>query len=327
MKNGVSGIKCKKLTECKIEFKVELQMNIESFRHEHHFNQHNPKAGDKRTWWVILLTTVTMPGEIIAGLLFGSMALLADGLHMASHATALTISAIAYIYARRHAHDPRFSFGTAKVSSLAGFTSAVLLAMFALLMVVESIERFVNPITIAFNEAIFVAVLGLIVNVVSVFILHVKENSHEYDRNAHHYDHNLRAAYLHVLADALTSILAIISLLAGNLFGLIWMDPLMGIVGAVLVTRWSIGLLKETSRVLLDHQAPNELLNQVKELLEKDGQTKITDLHIWSIGSNQYAVAIEIVCTNEKADKYFHQLIESIEGIAHVTLGVHRVKQ
>jgi len=303
-------------------------MNIELYRHEHHFNQHKPKAGEKRTWWVILLTTVTMAGEIIAGLLFGSMALLADGLHMASHTTALTITALAYWYARKHAHDQRFSFGTGKVSSLAGFTSAILLAMFALIMVVESLDRFVNPVSIAFNEAIFVAVVGLIVNVVSVFILRVKQNSPENDGQIHHQDHNLRAAYLHVLADALTSLLAIIALLAGKLVGLNWMDPLMGIVGAVMVTRWSIGLLKETSRVLLDHQAPDTLVDKVKGLLEKDRQTTITDLHIWSIGSNQYVVAIELVDTNnEKDDKDYTQLIEGIQNIAHVTISVHRLKK
>jgi cation diffusion facilitator family transporter len=301
-------------------------MNIESYLHEHHFNQHKPKSGEKRTWWVILLTTVTMAGEIIAGLLFGSMALLADGLHMASHAAALTIGAVAYIYARRRAHDKRFSFGTGKVSSLAGFTSAVLLALFALVMAVESIGRFLYPVIIVFNAAILVAVLGLLVNAVSVFILGVKDK-HEKDGSAHHHDHNLRAAYLHVLADALTSILAIIALFAGKLFGLNWMDPLMGIVGAVMVTRWSIGLLKETSKVLLDRQAPDKLLDQVEELLEKDGQTKITDLHIWSIGSNQFAAAIELVSSNLEDDNYFHQLIESVEGVAHVTIGVHRLKQ
>ena len=300
-------------------------MNIELYRHKHHFNQHKPKAGEKRTWWVILLTTVTMAGEIIAGLLFGSMALLADGLHMASHTTALTISALAYRYARKHAHDKRFSFGTGKVSSLAGFTSAILLAMFALIMVVESIDRFVNPVSIAFDEAIFVAVVGLIVNIVSVFILRVKKNSPENDGHAHHQDHNLRAAYLHVLADALTSLLAIIALLAGKLVGLSWMDPLMGIVGAVMVTRWSIGLLNETSRILLDHQAPDLLVDKVKGLLEMDGQTTITDLHIWSIGSNQYVAVIELVCNNNKDAKDYSKLLEAIENITHVTIGIHRV--
>jgi cation diffusion facilitator family transporter len=301
-------------------------MNIESYLHEHHFNQHKPKSGEKRTWWVILLTTVTMVGEIIAGLLFGSMALLADGLHMASHSAALSIGVVAYIYARRRAHDKRFSFGTGKVSSLAGFTSAILLALFALVMAVESIGRFLYPVTIVYNAAILVAVIGLLINAVSVFILGEKDK-HKKEGRVHHHDHNLRAAYLHVLADALTSILAIIALFAGKLFGLNWMDPLMGIVGAIMVTRWSIGLLKETSMVLLDRQAPDELLDKVKELLEKDGQTKITDLHIWSIGSNQYAAAIEIVSTNLKNDKYLRQLIESVEGIAHVTIAVHRVRQ
>jgi cation diffusion facilitator family transporter len=299
-------------------------MSAELYTHEHHFNQHNPKAGEKRTWWVIVLTTLTMTAEIIAGLVFGSMALLADGLHMASHATALTVSALAYLYARKHAHDRRFSFGTGKVGSLAGFTSAVLLAMFALIMVVESSERFINPVSIAFNEAIFVAVLGLVVNVVSVFILNVKEHTHEIEGHDHHPDHNLRAAYLHVLADALTSVLAIIALLAGKFFGWNFMDPAMGIVGAALVTRWSWGLLGQTSRILLDRQAPDDLVNRVKYLLEKDGQSKITDLHIWAIGPNQYAAAIEIMCTNDKEEKNVRHIIEGIESIAHVTLGVHR---
>jgi cation diffusion facilitator family transporter len=245
---------------------------------------------------------------------------------MASHATALTITALAYIYARRHAHDKKFSFGTGKVSSLAGFTSAVLLALFALVMAVGSIERFINPVTIVFNEAILVAFLGLLVNVVSVLILDVKYK-HEKSGGPHQHDHNLRAAYLHVLADALTSLLAIFALLTGKFFGLNWMDPLMGIVGAILVTRWSIGLLKETSRVLLDHQAPDAIINQVKQLLEKDGQTTITDLHIWSIGLNQYAVAVELILNNnEENDKDYIQLIEGIDNIVHVTIGVHRVK-
>ena len=303
-----------------------MPIKIDRYKHEHHFNQHKPKAGEKRTWWVVGLTAITMTGEIIAGLLFGSMALLADGLHMASHATALVITAAAYLYARRHAHDDRFSFGTGKVGTLAGYSSAVVLAMFALVMVIESIGRFLTPVAIAFNEAIIVAFVGLIVNVVSVFILNAKEHSHDHVKHNHHRDHNLRAAYLHVLADAFTSVLAIVSLFAGKLFGLNWMDPMMGIVGAIMVMRWSIGLLRETSRVLLDRQAPDELLKKVKTFLEHDGQSRVSDLHIWSIGSNDYAAAVEIVCSSQQDGAHYRQLIEEIENISHITLGIYHTK-
>ncbi|NQU68853.1 MAG: CDF family Co(II)/Ni(II) efflux transporter DmeF [Candidatus Marinimicrobia bacterium] len=295
-------------------------MNIEQIKHEHHFGQHKPKAAESRTWLVVILTAVMMIGEIIAGLLFGSMALLADGLHMASHTIALTISAFAYIYARKHAHDERFSFGTGKIGSLAGFASAILLAMFALIMIIESVERFLNPVTIAFNEAIAVAVLGLIVNVVSVFLLNVKEHQHSNNDHHHHHDHNLRAAYLHVLADALTSVLAIIALFAGKLYGLNWMDPVMGIVGAIMVTRWSVGLLKQTSSVLLDKQAPEKLSNGVINILEKDGVTKVTDLHIWSIGPNQFAAAIEVITSDVHSEKYLRDELKSVKEIVHSTI-------
>mgnify|MGYP005851822403 CR=1 FL=1 len=220
--------------------------------HDHIFGQDQRRAGESRTLIVIALTAVTMVVEIVAGWLFGSMALLADGLHMGSHAVALTISAAAYIYARKRAGDPRFSFGTGKVNALGGFTGAILLAGFALLMAGESIHRFIEPVPIRFNSAILVAVVGLVVNGLSVFILgdrghghnHHQDDGHHHD---HHHDHNLRSAYLHVLADALTSVLAIAALLAGKYLGWNWMDPAMGIVGAILVARWSLGLIRQTS--------------------------------------------------------------------------------
>jgi cation diffusion facilitator family transporter len=224
--------------------------------HSHAFGQDRKRPGETRTFIVIVITATMMVVEIGAGLIYGSMALLADGLHMASHAVALSINALAYVYARRHAHDDRFSFGTGKVNTLGGFTGAVLLAGFAIVMVVESVERLVAPVAIAFNQAIFVAVLGLIVNGVSVLILghrHHPEQAHDletdHDEHVHyhdhdhhqHHDHNLISAYLHVLADALTSLLAIFALLAAKYFDWIWADPLMGIVGAILVARWSLG--------------------------------------------------------------------------------------
>ena len=203
--------------------------------------------------------------EITTGLVFGSMALLADGLHMASHAIALTINAFAYIYARRHAHDTRYSFGTGKVNALGGFAGALLLAIFALIMVWESVERFINPVEIAYNQAIMVAILGLIINGASVFILG--------------HDHNLRAAYLHVLADALTSLLAIVALFIAKYIGLVWMDPLMGVVGAILVSRWSLSLLNSTSAVLLDKQEPKSLEIKIRQCIEVN-DCKIIDLHL-----------------------------------------------
>ncbi|MGB5607249.1 MAG: CDF family Co(II)/Ni(II) efflux transporter DmeF, partial [Gammaproteobacteria bacterium] len=234
------------------------------WQHDHIFGQDKVRPGERRTLWVILITATMMVIEITAGLVYGSMALLADGLHMASHTAALGITTIAYVYTRRCAADSRFCFGTGKVNAFAGYTSAVLLALFALLMAWESINRLFNPVEIAFNQAIVVAVLGLIVNGVSMIMLGGHHHGHDHEHqhaDPHHHrhehtDHNLRAAYLHVLADALTSLLAIFALLAGKFMGLNWMDPVMGIVGAILVARWSLGLIRDTSGILLDHQAP-----------------------------------------------------------------------
>ncbi|MGE5797897.1 MAG: CDF family Co(II)/Ni(II) efflux transporter DmeF, partial [Ignavibacteria bacterium] len=236
--------------------------SLHLWQHDHIFGQDQVRTGERRTLLVIVITAAMMIVEIAAGIAFGSMALLADGLHMGSHTTALGVTAFAYLYARKHADDQGFSFGTGKVNALAGFSSAVLLAVFALAMAWESINRFFNPVEIIFNQAITVAVIGLIVNAISVWILghNDDEKEHHHSKHSHeHSDHNLRAAYLHVLADALTSLLAIFALSAGKFLGFIWMDPLMGIAGAILVSRWSWGLLKDTTNTLLDKQAPVEL--------------------------------------------------------------------
>ncbi|MCW8851248.1 MAG: CDF family Co(II)/Ni(II) efflux transporter DmeF, partial [Gammaproteobacteria bacterium] len=279
--------------------------NTQHWRHDHTFSQDQRRPGETRTLIVIAITAVMMTVELIAGVMYGSMALLADGLHMGSHAAALSITAFAYIYARRNARNSQYSFGTGKVNALGGFTGAVLLAIFALIMGFESIVRLLNPVEIVFNQAIFVAVLGLIVNGVSVFILGVDDHGHDHDHHNHghesgshhhhHHDHNLKSAYLHVMADALTSVLAIIALLAAKYFGYIWMDPVMGIVGAVLVARWSYGLLGSTSGVLLDRQAPEVLQREIREILEADEDTRVTDLHVWSIGPGIYSAQITLV--------------------------------
>lgn len=299
--------------------------HMHAFRHGHGFGQDRRRAGEPRTMLVIALTAITMVVEIAAGLVYGSMALLADGLHMASHAAALSINAFAYIYARRHAHDQRYSFGTGKVNALGGFSGAVLLAVFALLMVSESVNRFIRPVDIAFNQAIVVAVVGLLVNGASVFILGYQgEHPHHHgdDKSHHHHDHNLRSAYLHVLADALTSLLAIFALLAGKYLGLIWMDPMMGIVGAVLVGRWSIGLLRETSLVLLDRQGPQHLRDAIRTSIEAHHGDRVADLHLWSIGPHIYAVELVIVTQAPQPPDCYKRLLPEDRGLVHVSVEV-----
>ena len=295
-----------------------------SREHSHAFGQDLKRPGETRTHIVIAITATMMVVEIVAGIAYGSMALLADGLHMASHAVALSINAFAYVYARRHAHDERFSFGTGKVNTLGGYTGAVLLAGFALAMAVESIARFVQPVPIAFNQAIFVAVLGLLVNGASVLILghrHHPEDSHD-----HHHDHNLVSAYLHVLADALTSLLAIFALLAAKYFGFVWADPLMGIVGAILVARWSLGLLKSTSVVLLDRQGPDDIREAIRRRIEREGGTRVVDLHLWAIGPKMYSAIVAVVANEPAAPDHYKRLIPDGLGIVHTIIEVHRAE-
>lgn len=299
-------------------------------QHDHTFGQDLPKPGERRTLIVIALTAVTMVVEIVAGTLFGSMALLADGLHMASHATALAISAFAYSYARRHASNREYSFGTGKVNALAGFTGAVLLATFAAIMAWESARRLFEPIDIAFTQAIWVAALGLVVNGVSVLILGVGDHGHDHphddDHETHepgHHDHNLKSAYLHVLADALTSVLAIGALLAARYFGAVWIDPIVGLVGAVLVARWSIGLLRDTSRVLLDRQAPAGALESLTMAVERD-DSRIIDLHIWSIGPGVQAAIVSVESRADLSTEDYRRRIPPELHLAHVTIEITR---
>lgn len=269
---------------------------------------------------VVVMTVTMMAVEIAAGILFGSMALLADGLHMASHTVALGIGVYAYVYARRHAKDRRFSFGTGKVNSLGGFTGAVLLSVFALIMAWESLERMLSPVPIIFNQAIGVAAAGLIVNALSFYILQGRD--HDHADHDHPHDHNLRAAYFHVLADALTSLLAISALLTAKHFGALWMDPLMGIVGAVLVSRWSWGLLKTTSRTLLDHQAGEALQTKIINAVEAEKGTRVTDLHLWSIGPGIYSVILSVSAENPKPPQSYKEMIPKGCGLVHITVEV-----
>jgi cation diffusion facilitator family transporter len=309
--------------------------NIRLWQHDHIFGQDKEQAGERRTIIVTIGTLVMMVAEILSGIIFGSMALLADGLHMASHATALGINSFAYIYARRHSSDKGFNFGTGKVNTLGGFTGAILLGFFALFMVWESSKRLFAPVGIAFNQAIPVAVIGLVVNMVSVFILdtrnkyyHPHEHARDGDDSHHHsHDHNLQSAYLHVLADALTSVLAIVALLSAKYFGLIWMDPLMGVIGGVMVFRWSLGLLRTTSHVLLDRNGPEEIKQKIKESIEAAGDSKISDLHLWSVGPNIYAAIVSVVACNPLAPEQYKKLIPDNLGLVHVSVEVIKCKE
>jgi cation diffusion facilitator family transporter len=302
--------------------------NLQQWQHDHRFGQDRRRPGEARTWIVIAITAAMMVVEIAAGILDGSMALLADGLHMASHAVALGITAFAYRYARLNAASARFSFGTGKVNALGGFTGALLLAVFALFMAMESVLRILHPVDIVFNQAILVAVLGLLVNGVSALILGVAEphheaHDHDHPHPHHHHDHNLKSAYLHVLADALTSILAIAALLAAKYLGQVWMDPAMGIVGALLVARWSLSLLRATSGILLDRQAPTGLLEQIRVPLEADGDTRVTDLHVWSIGPSIYSAQISVVAHRRIPPAEYKARLPDSLGLVHVSVEVH----
>ena len=344
-----------------LELETMQEDTLARWRHDHSFGQDLRRPGETRTRVVIAITATMMVVEIAAGVLFGSMALLADGLHMASHAVALGINAYAYAYARRHAHDAAYSFGTGKVNTLGGFTGAVLLAAFALLMASESVQRLVVPVAIAFDQAIGVAVLGLVVNGASMLILrhehghthggahsheHAQRHAHDHDHGDDHvhghdhdrgaedlrepalragagHDHNLISAYLHVLADALTSLLAIVALLAAKYFGLTWMDPFMGLVGAVLVARWSLALLKATSGVLLDRSAAPETCASIREAIERVDGNRVVDLHVWCIGLNLYSAALTVVTPVPRSPEHYKSLLPEGLDIVHATVEVH----
>ena len=245
---------------------------------------------------------------------------------MASHALALGIAAAAYVYTRRHAHDARYSFGSGKINALGGFVSALLLALFVVVMAVESVNRLFNPVDIIFNQAIAVAVLGLVVNGASLFILggHHDGGGHAHGHGHGHDDHNLRAAYLHVMADALTSILAILALLSAKYFGWNWMDPIMGIVGAVLVATWSWGMVRDTSHVLLDRQAPARIRDAMRAAIESRGASRVADLHVWSIGPNIYVAVITVVADEPKEPDHYKAMIPKDLGVVHTTVEVYR---
>jgi cation diffusion facilitator family transporter len=296
---------------------------VHHWQHTHTFGTDEVHAGERRTRWVIALTLSMMVIEIVAGIAFGSMALLADGWHMATHAAALGIAAFAYAYARGRANDRRYSFGTGKVSALAGFASAVSLAVVALLVLGESVSRLASPVSIRFNEAIGVAVVGLLVNLVSALLLRDHEDEEEHAGGQHH-DHNLRGAYLHVLADAVTSLLAIAALTAGKFLGWTWMDALTGILGSIVIARWSLGLLRDTSAVLLDAEVPDQRRRAIQAAIEADLDNRVSDLHLWRVGRRHLAAIVSVVTHEPKDPAHYKELLRKFADLAHVTIEVHR---
>jgi cation diffusion facilitator family transporter len=356
---------------------------LEQWQHSHDFLADQDVA-EKKTRIVMLLTTVTMVAEVAAGILFGSMALLADGWHMATHVAAFGITIFAYQYARSHANDPNYTFGTGKVSVLGGFASAVALAVIAFVMAVESVARLFQPQAIQFNEAIGVAAIGLVVNLVSALLLqdHHHTHGHEQEHHTHHaheqheyhaqhrhhehhehyehiphehphahhehkysrdshrtpaisyaespersehseQDHNLRAAYFHVLADALTSVLAIVALFAGKFLGWDWMDAVMGLVGAGVIAKWAYGLMSNTGAILLDGAIDKQLKLDIVNAIEEDVDNRITDLHVWYIGQNHISASISLVTHYPQAPEYYKNLLKNIPSLSHVVVEVY----
>jgi cation diffusion facilitator family transporter len=302
--------------------------------------QITPETGknEKLTLIVVVITLVTMAVEIIAGILSGSMALLSDGIHMGTHAVALFITLAAYIFARKQKNNPAFSFGTGKVGVLGGYTNAILLLIASAAMAFESVERLIHPVEIRFNEAIIVAFIGLIVNIVSAVILgHGEEgHSHGHDHghgHTHHHshekkgrqDHNLKAAYLHVITDALTSVLAIAALLIAKYLNFTWADPLVGILGAIVVARWAMGLLRQTSSLLLDKGDNVEEISRIKDLIETD-RTRVLDLHLWPISENERSLILSIATSGNEDPSFYHDLVRQAGHYDHITVEINRGK-
>lgn len=297
---------------------------------DHVFVTGHEEQSERRTLLVIAVNAVMMVAEITAGLAFGSMALLADGWHMASHVAALGITYFAYRYARRHIANRRYSWGTGKVGSLAGYTSAILLAVVALLLGAESVHRLVDPVDIDYGPAILVAVIGLTVNLFSAWLLGGHSHDHRHGggdtdhghAGEHHHDHNLRAAYLHVLADALTSLLAIVALSAGILFGLGWLDPVTGLFGAAVILWWSAGLARGASAILLDEEASSTAADAIRTRLEREHDAEVIDLHLWRVGPAHFALIASVVTSAPKHPDQYKSLLGEFEGLSHVTIEV-----
>ncbi len=326
--------------------------------HDHVFLGKGHESNERKTWAVIALCSVMMVVEIAGGSFFGSLALVADGLHMSTHASAMLIAALAYTYARKHAKDRRFVFGTGKLGDLAGFTSAIILAMIALLIGYEAISRFLAPVPIRFAEAIPIAAVGLAVNIVSAWLLSGGDHGHGHDHGSSHghshghsdghddshdhdddhdhhddahedhransRDHNIRAAYTHVVADAAVSVLAIVGLSLARTFGWVWMDPLAGIVGALVIANWSFGLVRDTGAILLDMNPSESMENRIRAAVNGAGD-KLVDLHVWRLGPGHFGAVVSVVTrVAQRGPEFYHSILHRFNGLSHITVEVHR---
>jgi cation diffusion facilitator family transporter len=288
--------------------------------HNHVFLGHAHERAESRTRLVTILTALFMVVEIVTGLMFGSMALLADGVHMATHVGALGLAAAAYWLARRHAADARFSFGSGKFGDLAAFASAIILGLLSFGVAIESVRRFIEPVSVHYAEALFIAVIGLAVNVASALLL---RDPHEHEHHAHHRDHNLRAAYLHVLADAATSVLAIVALASGLIFAIRWADPLVGIVGALVIASWAYGLVRDSALVLLDAEDDPDLARDIKALVEREAGAQVSDFHLWRLGPGHRGLIVSLVGGGAADNERIKQiLVERYPSLSHVTVEV-----
>jgi cation diffusion facilitator family transporter len=319
--------------------------------HTHVFLGAGHARHERRTWGVIALASLMMVAEIVGGLWLGSIALVADGLHMSTHAGALLLAALAYAYARRHADDPRFTFGTGKLGDLAGFSSAVVLVMIAVLIGYEAVLRLIAPIPVRFDEAIAIAVLGLGVNVASAFMLgggahdhghehgpghdhahghhhhHDEDHGHHHDHDHHHgahthRDHNLRAALVHVMADAAVSVLVIVGLLLGRFLCWVWMDPLAGLLGAIVIASWSYALIRDTGSVLLDMTPDPNMAENIRMAIERDGD-RLCDLHLWRLGPGHIGVIVSVATVMPRAPAFYRERLAAFRSLSHVTIEVH----
>ena len=301
--------------------------SMDAFRHSHAFLGQDHERNERKTWTVIAICAAMMVAEIVGGIWFGSVALIADGLHMSTHAGALLIAALAYSYSRRYVSDERLTFGTGKVGDLAAFGSAIVLAMIALLVGYESFDRLLHPVAIAFDQAIPIAVLGLAINVLSAFLLRdehahahsgVKANDRVKDFNR---DHNLRAAFVHVAADAAVSVFVIAGLVAGRQFGWVWMDPVMGLVATVVIVNWSLGLGRSAGAVLLDAAPDPTLSRQIAAKLEQNGD-RVCDLHLWRMGPGHLGAIVSLVSDHPNAPSFYKQQLSGFPGLSHLTVEV-----
>jgi cation diffusion facilitator family transporter len=307
--------------------------SVDPWRHSHVFLGVRHERHERRTWFVVALTAAMMVAEIVGGSIFHSMAVVADGWHMSTHAGALAIAAFAYRVARHHARDPRFTFGTGKLGELAAFSSAIILAMIAAAIGYEAVTRLAQPVAIDFTEATWLAALGLCVNLASAWLLSDRGHHHGHAHNDHGHAHrhgrpqgghdsNIRAAYVHVLADAMTSVLAIVGLLAGRFYGWVWMDPLMALVGVAVILSWSFGLVRSAGTVLLDMVPDRHLAGAIRERLEVDGD-RVSDLHLWRLGPGHAGLIASVVADRPQRPAVYKARLEGIDGLSHVTVEVH----